>query len=91
MQVDVTRENGSLARERWVFAILDFPSVVLDAYHREHRATTRHRWRPEGSWHRLSFGRQYATKTLQRPEVPDDVIAEAIHKYSYALVFKDAK
>lgn len=82
-RVEVIREEGPLRRQVWTFTILDFPKVILDLYSVQGRASKRHKWRVlEGDYCRLGRGRP------PEPEVPDDVVEDALQAYREQLVFE---
>ena len=83
-RMEIVREEGPLRRRVWTFTVLDFPKVILDGYSVQERATKRHKWRAldEGYYARLGRVRS------PEPEVPDDVVEDALQAYREMLVFE---
>ena len=80
-------ETPKLKREFWRFWI-NYPQIILDAYHQQERATTRHHWRNVKHYSRLESPREQWRKGFMRREdapLPDDVKAEAVLRASHQL------
>lgn len=87
-RVEVERRSDDLRRRVWEFALFDFPRVVLDVYREEDRPSTRHRkWRTLRRYQRLRYGNFHGEKIREEPEVPGDVLEEALERYREQIAF----
>jgi len=86
-RIQVLRSTDDLTRRCWEFTILDFPKVHLEYYGEEERATRRHKWKSVGDiYTRLDHRRHGSIK--EEPEVPADVVEEALAKFAEQLEFR---
>jgi len=86
-RIEISRETSDLTRKLWVFTILDFPKFHLEYYGEEERKTKRHKWKAPGpTYHRLERMRHGTIN--EEPEVPADVLEEALAKFAEQLEFK---
>lgn len=87
LYVEVARGEDPLKRRVWTFVILDFPRVHLEEYAEQERPSKRHKWRTKAHYTRLSY-RGEGEVIREEPEVPEDVLKEAVGKYRERLEFK---
>ena len=73
-RIEISRETSDLTRKLWVFTILDFPKFHLEYY------------APGPTYHRLERMRHGTIN--EEPEVPADVLEEALAKFAEQLEFK---
>lgn len=94
-RVEVIVECGSCKRVRWTFDYLSGHSggMVLNSWHRETRASKRHKWRSsqiEGtSWLR-STG-ECRNNRVSRPVPPKEVHRLALSKFAESLTWKEGE
>jgi len=89
-RITVTRrEKDGLRQQVWDFTLFDLPAIYLENYVLEERETGRHKFRPVQVYNRLSGGRaHFATIIKEEPEVPKDVLEEAIAKVQKMIGFR---
>lgn len=89
-KVQIVRDGaGDLEREVWEFMVMDFPRVVLESHMHERRESKRHKWVAYRGYMRLAFNRYSVVKwETTPPEVPEDVVTEALDVLAERLVFK---
>ena len=88
IKAQVVRVIDDLNRERWEFSLWDSPKAYLETYAVDERKTKRHKWRTKAAYERLGSGRTAHYEIIrEEPEVPQDVIDEAMEKLRGQLVF----
>jgi len=94
MRIEIVRDEGELRRHRYVFVTFDRSyqgwSVVLEAYFNEERQTKRHKWGIAQAYWRASWKQRETpqSKIVDRPDVPQDVIDEALAKVRALVVYE---
>lgn len=89
----VERRTSKTEREVWEFSVLRYPDVHLEFYGKQSRKTPRHGWKSTTSYHRLHIDRNanVGTRLKEEPEVPEDVLAEALEQVRSKITFKPWK
>lgn len=89
----VERRHSKTEREVWEFTVLDYPTVHLEFYGKQERKTPRHGWKSKTSYHRLHMdrNRDVGDRLKEEPEVPEDVLEEALEQVRSKITFKTWK
>jgi len=93
MLVEVIRDRNKLVRQKYRFDVStelysnSKVEIKLDGYFDESRKTTRHKYQIERKWTRLTR----RDNTIERPEIPEDVIKEARQKVIQSIIFVEEK
>lgn len=72
----VTRSDGELREQVWVFVVTDALSIVLDRYEDRSRPTKRHKVRTQRRYDRILC--RNGTMSAEEVPWPDDVVAEIL-------------
>lgn len=86
--ITVERLSGDLARRIWQFTLYDLPRIRLSFYGEQERATRRHKFRSKKSYSRLD---PRSHNIREEPDVPDDVIEEAIEQVFSRIEFRKGR
>lgn len=89
----VERQHSKTERDVWEFSVLRYPDVHLEFYGKQSRKTPRHKWVSSTSYYRLGMDRNsnVGTRIPAEPEVPEDVLAEALEQVRSKITFKPWK
>ncbi len=74
-----------LSRRSLTFVILD-TTVVLETDRDEVRPSTRHKFRQKRIWER----RDQRSNTMQRRDVPPEIVTQAVEYYRQQITFEEA-
>lgn len=92
-RVTVAVDISDLERVVWEFYYYVYEGAVLDAWEHQTRKTKRHKFRAsqwgKTAWERGSRDERF--DRIPRPDVPDDVKAEALRKFRESVCMNEGE
>lgn len=92
MRIEITRNDGPLSRQVWIFWVTTDSSIriLLDSYQVESRESTRKRkWNPSAYYYRLSRGyRVDSSKVIKSLDVP---MPDSVEEQVYVEIGKEMR